>query len=105
MAPHALPQTAVLVTVVAVVGAFRAPRPGLAPRPRQAPGPRRRRDARAFSASEIVPDASLPTDPPREVESIAFGGNDCTPSLGKRRHVCCMLFVVSVIFAVALASR
>ena len=57
MAPRLLPQTAVLVTVVAVVGAFRAPRPGLAPRSRQAPGPRRRRDARAFSASEITPDA------------------------------------------------
>ena len=58
MAPRVLPQSAVLVvTVVAVVGAFRAPRPGLAPRPRQAPGPRRRRDARAFSASEITPDA------------------------------------------------
>ena len=35
MAPRVLPQSAVLVvTVVAVVGAFRAPRPGLAPRPR-----------------------------------------------------------------------
>uniref|UniRef100_A0A7S3ZYB4 Clp R domain-containing protein n=1 Tax=Pelagomonas calceolata TaxID=35677 RepID=A0A7S3ZYB4_9STRA len=57
MAPRVLPQSAVLiVTVVAVVGAFRAPRSGLAPRPRQAPGPRRR-DARAFSASEITPDA------------------------------------------------
>ena len=59
MAPRVLPQSAVLVVTVvaAVVGAFRAPRPGLAPRPRQAPGPRRRRDARAFSASEITPDA------------------------------------------------
>ena len=43
------------MTVVAVVGAFRAPRAGLAPRTGQAPG--RRRDARAFSASEINPDA------------------------------------------------
>ena len=67
--------------------------------------PDRKTLSHANPAGEIVPDASLPTDPPREVESIAFGGNDCTPSLGKRRHVCCMLFVVSVIFAVALASR
>lgn len=67
--------------------------------------PDRKTLSHANPAGEIVPDASLPTDPPREVESIAFGGNDCTPSLGKRRHVCCMLFVVSVVFAVALASR
>jgi hypothetical protein len=39
------------------------------------------------------------------VESIAFGGSDCTPSLGKRRHVCCMIFVVAVVAALAVATR
>ena len=59
----------------------------------------------ANPAGQIVADASLSTDPPREVESIAFGGNECTPSLGKRRHVCCMLFFVAVVAALAIATR
>ena len=59
----------------------------------------------ANPAGSIVADASLPGDPPRDVESIAFGGNECTPSLGKRRHVCCMLFIVAVVAALAIATR
>ena len=67
--------------------------------------PDRKTLSHANPAGEIVADASLPADPPREVESIAFGGSDCTPSLGKRRHVCCMLFVVAVVAALAVATR
>ena len=67
--------------------------------------PDRKTLSHANPAGEIVADASLPADPPREVESIAFGGSDCTPSLGKRRHVCCMIFVVAVVAALAVATR
>ena len=56
-------------------------------------------------SGELVEDASRPGDAPRNVEPPGFGGSDCVASLGKRRHVCCMLFVVATLCALAVAVR
>ena len=55
-------------------------------------------------AGAIVRDAGRDGDPPRDVDPPGFGG-DCTPSVGKRRHVCCMIFIVAVACVLAVAVR
>ena len=67
--------------------------------------PDRKDLSHAHPSGEIVANASLPEHETRVIESIGFGGNDCTPSLGKRRHVCCMIFVVAVACLLAIAAR
>ena len=67
--------------------------------------PDRKTLIRASPSGEIVANASLPEHPTRVTETIGFGGNDCTPSLGKRRHVCCMIFVVTTVCVVAMMTR
>ena len=42
---------------------------------------------------------------PGKCRTPGFGGSDCVASLGKRRHVCCMLFVVATLCALAVAVR
>ena len=71
---------------------------------RALPTHERLRDA-GNPSGEMVQDASRPGDAPRDVQPAGFGGSDCTASLGKRRHVCCMLFIVATLCVLAIAVR